>query len=279
MQTAKYLAGAMAAVIALYSTTSRAQTDHGDMSMQGGSAPADARDPHAWSDGYTLTAGPYAQAGIKPLTLLDERKFWSVLANRLEYNDAIDATVFNVQGWYGTTYDRAVVKGEGEVAQGRLQESELQLLWNHAISAYFDTQLGLRFDQYDTGQDRQWLAAGIQGMAPYWFELDITAYLGDRGRSALSMEAEYELLLTQRLILQSRAELNLYGRDDVSNGLGSGLSDLSLGLRLRYEFSRQFAPYIGIEWTDSFGDTADYRQAAGRDISDTQLVAGLRFWF
>ncbi|MDY0007655.1 MAG: copper resistance protein B, partial [Spongiibacteraceae bacterium] len=235
--------------------------------------------PHAWSDGYTLTAGPYAQAGIKPLTLLDERKFWSVLANRLEYNDAIDATVFDVQGWYGTTYDRAVVKGEGEVAQGRLQESELQLLWNHAISAYFDTQLGLRFDQYDTGQDRQWLAAGIQGMAPYWFELDITAYLGDRGRSALSMEAEYELLLTQRLILQSRAELNLYGRDDVSNGLGSGLSDLSLGLRLRYEFSRQFAPYIGIEWTDSFGDTADYRQAAGRDISDTQLVAGLRFWF
>ena len=123
------------------------------------------------------------------------------------------------------------------------------------------------------------MAFGVQGLAPYWFELDVTAYVGDDGRTSLSAEAEYELLLTQKLILQPRAELNLYGKNDAENGLGSGLSDLAVGLRLRYEFSRQFAPYIGVEWTDTYGDTADYRRAAGQDTSGTQFVAGLRFWF
>jgi copper resistance protein B len=107
----------------------------------------------------------------------------------------------------------------------------------------------------------------------------MTAYLGEGGRTAINIEAEYELLLTQRLVLQPRAELNVYGKDDRNNDIGSGLSDISLGLRLRYEFSRQFAPYIGVEWTDSYGDTADYRRAAGADVSDTQFVAGVRFWF
>ena len=152
-------------------------------------------------------------------------------------------------------------------------------MWGHALNAYFDTQLGVRLDQYNEGKDRQWLAIGIQGLAPYWFELDVTAYVGDDGRTAFSAETEYELLLTQRLILQPRAELNLYGKDDLDNRLGSGLSDLALGLRLRYEFSRQFSPYIGVEWTDTYGDTADYRRAAGEDTSGTQFVAGLRFWF
>ena len=100
----------------------------------------------------------------------------------------------------------------------------------------------MRLDQYDEGKDRQWLALGLQGLAPYWFELDVTAYVGDNGLTALAAEAEYELLLTQRLILQPRAELNLYGKDDPENGLGSGLSDLALGVRLRFEFSRHFAP-------------------------------------
>ena len=88
---------------------------------------------------------------------------------------------------------------------------------------------------------------GVQGLAPYWFELDVAAYVGEDGRTAFTAQAEYELLLTQKLILQPRAELNLYGKDDLDNGLGSGLSDLALGLRLRYEFNRQFAPYIGVE--------------------------------
>ena len=284
LNTVKYLTTLVVIVGALQVNTALAQMDHGpehqDMGqMQGGSAPADARDPHAYSDGYTLTEGPYAQPGPRQLKLADEHAFWSVLGDRLEYQEDSDSTVYDIQAWYGTTYNRFVIKAEGDIADGTLEESSTELLWGHALNAYFDTQFGVRLDQYDEGKNRQWLAIGMQGLAPYWFELDVTAYVGDDGRTALSAEAEYELLLTQRLILQPRAELTLYGKDDAQNGLGSGLSDLAVGLRLRYEFSRQFAPYIGVEWTDTYGDTADYRRAAGEDTSDTQFVAGLRFWF
>ena len=279
LNTVKYLTTLVVIVGALQVNTALAQMDHGDMQMQGGSAPADARDPHAYSDGYTLTEGPYAQPGPRQLKLADEHAFWSVLGDRLEYQEDSDSTVYDIQAWYGTTYNRFVIKAEGDIADGTLEESSTELLWGHALNAYFDTQLGVRLDQYDEGKNRQWLAIGMQGLAPYWFELDVTAYVGDDGRTALSAEAEYELLLTQRLILQPRAELNLYGKDDLDNRLGSGLSDLALGLRLRYEFSRQFSPYIGVEWTDTYGDTADYRRAAGQDTSGTQFVAGLRFWF
>lgn len=284
LNTVKYLTTLVVIVGALQVNTALAQMDHGPEQqnmgqMQGGSAPADARDPHAYSDGYTLTEGPYAQPGPRQLKLADEHAFWSVLGDRLEYQEDSDSTVYDVQAWYGTTYNRFVIKAEGDIADGTLEESSTDLLWGHALNAYFDTQLGVRLDQYNEGKDRQWLAIGIQGLAPYWFELDVTAYVGDDGRTALSAEAEYELLLTQRLILQPRAELNLYGKDDLDNRLGEGLSDLAVGLRLRYEFSRQFAPYIGVEWTDTYGDTADYRRAAGEDTSGTQFVAGLRFWF
>jgi copper resistance protein B len=269
----------LVAAAIMIANTATAQMDHRDMQMQGGSAPSDARDPHAYSDGYTLTEGPYAQQGPRQLKLADEHAFWSILGDRLEYNESAESTVYDLQAWYGTTYDRFVVKAEGDIADGTLEESATDLLWGHALNAYFDTQLGIRFDQYDEGENRQWLALGIQGLAPYWFELDATAYIGDNGRTALTFEAEYELLLTQRLVLQPRAELSLYGKDDPENGLGKGLSDLALGLRLRYEFTRQFSPYVGVEWTDSYGNTADYRQASGQAVSDTQLVAGLRFWF
>ncbi|HDZ16335.1 hypothetical protein LCGC14_0695180 [marine sediment metagenome] len=274
----------MVIVSGLYTPTLLAEMQHGDMAqgemqMQGGTAPDDARDPDAYSDGYTLTQGPYSQSGPRQLKMADEHAFWSVLGNRLEYNGPSDSAVFDLQGWYGTTYDRFVVKAEGDIVDSRLEESQTDLLWGHAITTYFDTQLGVRLDQYDEGDDRQWLAFGVQGLAPYWFELDVTGYLGDSGRTALAIEAEYELLFTQKLILQPRATATFYGEDDINNNLGSGLSDVSLGLRLRYEITRQFAPYIGVEWTDAYGNTADYRHAAGQNVSDTQFVTGLRFMF
>lgn len=279
MKTMNWLAAVVLSASSLQANDALAQMDHGEMKAQGGSAPADARDPHAYSDGNTLTEGPYAQPGPRQLKLADEHSFWAVLGDRFEYQEDSETTVYDLQAWYGTTYDRLVIKAEGDIAEDSLEESSTDLLWGHALNAYFDTQLGVRLDQYDEGKDRQWLALGLQGLAPYWFELDVTAYVGDSGRTALSAEAEYELLLTQRLILQPRAELNLYGKNDPENGLGSGLSDLALGVRLRYEFNRQFAPYIGVEWTSTYGDTADYRRAAGENRSDTQIVAGLRFWF
>ena len=275
----KPLTNLVLAVSAFQASTALAQMDHSAMQMEASATTVDGRDPHAYSDGYTLTEGPYAQPGPRQLKLADEHAFWSVLVDRLEYQKDNDSTVYDAQAWYGTTFNRFVIKAEGDISNGTLEESSTDLLWGHALNAYFDTQLGIRLDNYRDGKDRRWLAMGVQGLAPYWFELDVAAYVGEDGRTAFTAQAEYELLLPQKLILQPRAELYLYGKDDLDNGLGSGLSDLALGLRLRYEFNRQFAPYIGVEWTDTYGDTADYRRSAGRDTSDTQFVAGLRFWF
>ncbi|WP_341503803.1 copper resistance protein B [Gallaecimonas sp. GXIMD4217] len=253
------------------------QPQHGQMRMQGGDAPEDARDPHQYSQGFTLTEGPYALPGKVRPRLADEHLFWAVQGDRLEHDG--EAGAFDWQLWYGSSYDKLLAKAEGELAAGRLQESQTELLWSHALDAYFDGQLGVRFDQADRGPKRQWLALGLQGLAPYWFEIDATAYLGEGGRTALAVEAEYELLLGQRLVLQPRAELTLYGKDDPAKGLGSGLSEAALGLRLRYEFSRQFAPYVGVEWTGRFGETADMARADGEPVRDTRLLAGLKFWF
>jgi len=243
-------------------------------SMQGGSAPADARDPHAYSDGYDF--GP-----IPRPRFADEQNFAALLVDRFEAvrNDGDTRGLYDLQAWYGRTYDRVVLKAEGEINNGKLEEADTELLWSHAVATFWDAQLGFRYDSRNEGPDRSWLAFGFQGLAPYWFELDITAYLGESGRSALGFEAEYELLFTQKLILQPRLEANVYGKDDPERARGSGLSDITAGLRLRYEIRREFAPYVGIEWAGRFGGTADYVRAAGESTDETRVVAGVRFWF
>ena len=246
---------------------------------QSGDAPKDARDPHAYSAGTTLTEGPYTLGEEHRLTLADEHSFYTLLGNRLEYNEQANAGVFDFQAWYGTTFDRLVIKTEGDISEGNLEENQTDILWGHALTGYWDTQLGIRVDYYKEGKNRQWLAFGVQGLAPYWFEIDMTAYLGEGGNTALTFEAEYELLLTQKLIVQPRAELTLYGKSDVENGLGSGLSSSAIGFRVRYEFTRQFAPYVGVEWTNKFGTTADYAEQNGQSSSETEFVAGVKFWF
>lgn len=138
--------------------------------------------------------------------------------------------------------------------------------------------MGLRQNS-GVGPDRSWLAFGVQGLAPYWFEVDATAYVGDGGRTALRLGAECELLVTQRLILQPRVEADLYGKGDPARDIGKGLSDLTAGVRIRYEFSRQFAPYVGVEWANRFGETADLARAAGEPTRNTRCVAGVRLWF
>ena len=248
--------------------------------MQGGSAPADARDPNAYSDGLTLHSGAYALPGIQRPSMGDEHSFWAVAFNRFEAVKADDGDygVYDAEAWFGRTYDRAVLKSEGDVVDDTLEESSTDLLYSHAVTAYWDLQTGLRHDSAE-GPDRNWLALGFEGLAPYWFEVNATVYLGEQGRSLLKVDAEYEVLLSQRLILQPRMELAAYGRDDVQNGLGSGLSSIDVGLRLRYEISRQFAPYLGVEWKGQFGDTADYTRADGGDPNEVVLVGGVRFWF
>lgn len=254
--------------------------DHGNMQMQGGSAPADARDPHAYSGGYGLGVGQYALGGPRQLRLADEHNFGSVLVDKLERVDGKDgfSTGYDLQAWFGRDYDRLVLKAEGDVAKGKLEDARTELLWGHAIAAYWDTQLGLRHDS-GHGPNRTWLAFGVQGLAPYWFEVDATAYVGNGGRTALRLEAEYDVLLTQKLILQPSTEWSFYGKADPEKGIGSGLTEASAGVRLRYEFSRQFAPYLGVEWNRKFGSTATMTRTAGERTSDTRWVAGVRMWF
>lgn len=255
-----------------------APMDHGP--MQGGAAPADARDPHAYSGGYALGTGLYALGETRQLHLADEHNFATLLFDRLERVDGRDgdAGAYEAQARIGRTYDHLVVKAEGEVAGGKLHEARTELLWGHAVAPFWDAQLGLRHDG-GVGRDRAWLAAGVQGLAPYWFEVDITAYVGDRGRTALRLEAEYEWLLTQKLVVQPRIEANLYGKRDPERNLGQGLADLTAGVRLRYEFTRQFAPYVGVERAGLYGQTADLARAGGQRTRDTRWVAGLRLWF
>jgi copper resistance protein B len=254
--------------------------DHGSMSIQEEAAPAGPRDPHAYSDGYTLESGQYVLPGPRQLRLADEHNFGALLVNRLErlYTSNNNATAYDAQAWFGRDYDRLVIKAEGDIAKGKLQDARTELLWGHAIASFWDTQLGVRHDS-GVGPDRSWLAFGVQGLAPYWFEIEATAYAGDNGKTALRLSAEYELLLTQKLILQPSIEVNLYGKNDMARNIGSGVSDVVTGLRLRYEFTRQFAPYAGIERAGKFGETANLVRAAGEKTSETRWVAGVRFWF
>ncbi|OYY43636.1 MAG: copper resistance protein CopB [Gallionellales bacterium 35-53-114] len=242
--------------------------------MQGGFAPANARDPHAYSGGYDF--GPIARP-----VMADEHVRAGLMINRIERVKTKGDTYFSaydMQGWIGKDYDKLVVKAEGEVAEGKIHEARTELLWSHAISTFWDAQVGVR---NDSGIDpsRNWLAAGVQGLAPYWFEVDATVYAGDQGRTALRLSGEYELLLTQKLILQPRVEASFYGMKDAERGIGSGLNSVVTGLRLRYEIRREFAPYIGMDWISKFGETADYATAAGGNTHEANVVAGLRMWF
>lgn len=257
------------------------QMDQGEMRMQGGSPPPDARDPHAYANGTKVGEGAYAVPGVPRLRLHDEHSFASLRAERLErkFNrNGDDSTAYDLQGWFGTTYNRFVIKAEGDVAKRRVQESRTELLWSRAIATHWDAQAGVRMDTGE-GPNRQWLAFGVQGLAPYWFEVDATGYVGADGRTALRLEASYELLITQRLVLEPKVEVQAFGKRDPQRRVGSGLSEASAGLRLRYEFTRQFAPYIGIERAGSYGETADFVRAEGGKPQRTRVVAGLRLWF
>ncbi|WP_235202235.1 copper resistance protein B [Methylobacter tundripaludum] len=243
------------------------------MSMQGGSAPPDARDPHAYSDGYDFGPIPRPKMG-------DEDNFGSLLVDRLESSTTRGSTAmtYDWQAWYGQTYDRALIRAEGEIESGTFKDARNELLWAHAITAYLDTQLGVRYDS-GKGTDRGWLAFGIQGLLPYWLYVEATAYVNEQGRTAFRLETEYDLLLTQKLILQPRIETNFYSQRDDTRDVSSGLSNIEAGLRLRYEVRREFAPYVGIEWASRFGSAADNIRAAGKDAEEARLVAGVRLWF
>ncbi len=204
----------------------------------------------------------------------------TLLVDQLEWQDASDprGLGWNLRGWIGKSNDRVWLRSEGERRDGSTADGNIELLWGRPTGPWWDVVAGVRHD-FGEGPARDWLALGVQGLAPYKFEVEATAYVGNSGRTAARIEIEYELLLTNRLILQPQAEVNLHGRSDRELGIGAGLSTAEAGLRLRYEFTRQFAPYIGVVHERAFGNTAGLRRGVGESVDDTQVVAGIRVWF
>ncbi|MDP3748096.1 MAG: copper resistance protein B [Phenylobacterium sp.] len=204
---------------------------------------------------------------------------WKVMLSTAERRPASgqDSYAWEGEAWYGGDAHRLVVKTEGEGAD-HLESAELQALFSRAISPYFDLQVGLRHD-FEPTPSRTYATLGFEGLAPYWFEVEGAAFLSDKGDLSARLEGSYDLRLTQKLILEPRGEINLAARDDPATGVGSGLTDTELGLRLRYEFRREFAPYVGVVHERKYGKTADFARAAGEDVDTTRLVIGLRAWF
>lgn len=184
------------------------------------------------------------------------------------------------EGWVGTDMSKLWLKSEGFVSNGAVSDGDQEALYDRPIPhmRYFDAQVGVRAD-LDSGPARTWAAIGIEGLAPYYFHFAPTFYIRDGGRIAGRVSGFYELLLTQRLIAEPQAEFNFYSKDDPARGIGSGLAELDTGLRLRYEISRKFAPYIGFAYNGKYGNTASYARKAGETTSDPRLVFGLRAWY
>lgn len=282
-----------------HSTQAKSETDHAGHSMQ--AKPADPGTMEGMDHSRTGAMGNMRPAPREPITPIPEltdadraaavpadhghmihadilQRF--VLFNRLEVWDADPGTgmAWEGQAWFGTDLNRLWLRSEGERVDGKTEGADLEVLYGRSIARWWDVVAGVRHDFQPAGS-QSFAAIGVMGLAPQKFEVGATAYIGERGQTAARVEAEYELLLTNRLVLQPLVEANLHGRDDRVRGIGSGLSTIEVGLRLRYEVVREFAPYIGIVRERAFGNTADFRRDEGEDIDDTRIVAGLRIWF
>lgn len=204
-----------------------------------------------------------------------------VMLNLGEYHfrDGDSGYRWEGEAWIGGDIHRLVLKSEGEGGEhGGVEAGEVQALYSRAISPYFDLQVGVRHD-FEPHPNRNYATVGVEGLAPYWFEVNGALFLSDRGELLGRLEGTYDLRLTQRLILQPRAEMNLAAQDIAGIGVGSGVSNLELGLRLRYEVRREFAPYVGVSFDRMFGDTADFARSRGDDPSQASVVFGIRAWF
>ena len=190
-----------------------------------------------------------------------------------------DGYAWDAQAWYGGDIDKLWIKTEGEGEfRDKVEKAEVQALWSHAIDPWFDLQLGVRHD-FRPDPERTYLVAGVQGLAPYWFEVDGALFLSNKGDLSARFEGEYDLRITRQLILQPRAELEVALQDVPEIGMGSGISSAEIGARLRYEITPQFAPYVGLEYERVFGATADFTRARGEKPGGFSFLLGVRIWF
>lgn len=215
-------------------------------------------------------------AGMPGMDMADDRPMAKLMLDQLEaFHDRHgDGQRWDLQGWYGGDIDKLWLRSEGERRDRHLDDGSMELLWSHAVSPFWNTQLGMRHD-LGPGPGRHWAAFGIEGLAPYFLDVEATLYVGTSGRTAARVRVGYELLLTQRLILEPELEANLYGKADPQRGHGAGWSDASLELRLRYEISRRFAPYAGLAWHRRFTTAA---RAEDHAAGERQWMVGVRIW-
>lgn len=210
----------------------------------------------------------------------DDPLLYKVMIDKLELRNTRgpNTLALDADAWIGYDLDKFWIKTDMERVNGRTEEAELQFLYSRAIAPFWDFQAGWRHDIKPKPM-RDYLALGFKGLSPYQFEVDAGLFIGESGQVNVRLDAEYEYLFTQRWILSPEIEVNVFSENDAQLGIGSGLSDMELGLRLRYEVRREFAPYIGVNWSRKFGRTADFTKAGGEDTSDVRLVAGVRIWF
>ena len=228
-----------------------------------------------------VKVGAGMEMGDMPSPVMDNGIFTHALLEQLEgrWNGSNQQFRYDGQVWSGTDINKIWLKSEGLVTnRGKFTDGQHEFLLDHAISPYFDLQGGVRVD-LDDATTRTWAAFGIQGLSLYFFDVEATAYVSDRGRFAARLKASYDLLITNRLILQPEAELNFYSKSDAGRGAGSGLSDIDAGLRLRYEITRKLAPYIGVSYAGRFFQSADFARRERETVNDVRFVFGVRTWF
>jgi len=210
----------------------------------------------------------------------DTSTHYFVLFDRLEFqtgNGRSGASLDN-RGWVGGDVNRFWFRSEAEAEDGGLEDAQVHALYGRAVHRWWDVVAGVRQD-FGTGPSRTWAAVGLQGLAPYFFEVEATAYIGESGRTHLRFETEYELLLTNRVVLQPLVQLDVFGKSDPERQIGAGLSSGEAGLRLRWEIRRELAPYVGITWSRKWFETADLARAAGEETGGARFAAGVRLWF
>ncbi|ORU90771.1 MAG: copper resistance protein CopB [Cycloclasticus sp. symbiont of Poecilosclerida sp. M] len=209
----------------------------------------------------------------------DDPSLFGLEIDQLEIREAGGENVIGFEGqvWAGADEHKIIIKALGERYHAETDEAELQFLYSHAISVYWDVLVGLRKD-YKPDPTRKWGVIAFEGLAPYFVEVEASLFIGESGRTELRLEAEHELELTQKWTLTPEVEINLAGQNDEEMEVGSGLSDIELGLRLSYEIHQKFSPYIGLNWEKKFGTTADYAREDGEKASDLTLVFGFSAW-
>ena len=225
-----------------------------------------------------MTMGDASTAAPFGAPVDDEHVFYHALLDEFEGRFGRDSSFrWEGEAWAGTDVNRFYLRSEGEVTRGSIEDGQQELLYARPISTYFNLQAGIRYD-LDSRPGRGWAALGVEGLAPQFFHVAATGYVSDERHLAAKLEGTYDLRITQTLILQPQAEMNLYSKADRARQIGSGFSDIDLGLRLRYEVSRKFAPYVGVVYERKFGGTADFARTAGERPSDLRFTVGVRAW-